>query len=142
MALGAPRRDRQLTLRLRSAARVPRKSAIVRFRPLGYVAEAMWYRVDVLLRADVDDDGLHKIAVLANTYAILDSVEASRETDGGDCRFISRVDAPSAEAALGSLLTVIAQTSGHTGLAEEGSLRRVTIEREEPILAEDGPAGA
>jgi hypothetical protein len=113
----------------------------VRLRPLGYVAESMWYRVDVLLRADVDDDGLHEIAVLANTYAILDSVEASRETDAGDCRFIARVDAPSAEAALGSLLTVIGQTSGHAGLAEEGSLRRVTIEREEPVLP-GGPAGA
>jgi hypothetical protein len=98
----------------------------------------MWYRVEVLLRADVDDDGLHEIEVLANTYAILDGVEATRETDTGDSRVIARVDAPSAEAALGSLLTVIAQTSGHTGLAEEGSLRRVMIEREDPILPEDG----
>jgi hypothetical protein len=98
----------------------------------------MWYRVDVLLRADVDDDGLHEIEVLANTYAILDGVEASRETHGGDCRFTARIDAPSAEAALGSLLTVIAQTSGHAGLAEEGALRRVTIEREEPVLPGDG----
>ena len=113
----------------------------MRLRPLGYGADAMWYRVDVLLRADVDDDGLHEIAVLANTYAILDGVEAARETDGGDCRFLSRVDAPSAEAALGSLLTVIAQTSGHVGLAEEESLRRVTIEREDPVLP-SGPADA
>ena len=90
------------------------------------------------MRADVDDDGLHETVLLANTYAILDGVEAARETDTGDCRFIARVEAPSAEAALGSLLTVIAQTSGHAGLAEEGSLRRVTIEREEPVLPGDG----
>jgi hypothetical protein len=30
------------------------------------------------------------------------------------------------------MLTVLAQTSGHVGLVEEGSLRRVVIEREEP----------
>lgn len=93
----------------------------------------MWYRVDLLIRADVDDEALHEIPVLANTYAILEAVEATRETGGGDCRFTARIDAPSAEAALGSLLTVIGQTSGHAGLAEEGSLRRVVIEREEPI---------
>jgi len=98
----------------------------------------MWYRVELLLRADVDDDGLHEIEVLSNTYAILDGVEASRETGAGDSRSIARVDAPSAEAALGSLLAVIAQTSGHAGLAEEGSLRRVTIEREEPVLSDAG----
>lgn len=106
-------------------------------QPLGYVADAMWYRVELLLRADVDENGLHEIEVLANTYAILDGVEAVRET-GGDNRFIARVDAPSAQAALGSLLTVIGQTSGHVGLAEEGSLRRVTIEREEPGLSDAG----
>ena len=98
----------------------------------------MWYQVDLLLRADVDEDGLHAIEVLANTYAIIDGVKATRETDDADCRFIARIDAPSAEAALGSLLTVIAQTSGHAGLAEEGSLRRVEIEREEPVLPRDG----
>lgn len=68
---------------------------------------------------------------------ILEAVEATRETGGGDCRFTARIDAPSAEAALGSLLTVIGQTSGHAVLAEEGSLRRVVIEREEPIHRED-----
>jgi hypothetical protein len=98
----------------------------------------MWYRVDLLVRADIDEDGLHEVAVLANTYAIIDGVEATRVTDDADCRFIARIDAPSAEAALGSLLTVIAQTSGHAGLAEEGSLRRVTIEREGSVLPGDG----
>jgi hypothetical protein len=40
------------------------------------------------------------------------------------------------------LLTVIGQTSGHAGLAEEGSLRRVTIEREEPVHHEGGSSDA
>lgn len=91
------------------------------------------YRVDLLLRANVDDEALHEILIRANTYAIVEGVEATRDTGGGDCRFTARIDAPSPEAALGSLLTVIAQTSGHIGLVEEGSLRRVTIESEEPV---------
>jgi hypothetical protein len=33
----------------------------------------------------------------------------------------------------GALLTVVSQTSRHLGLAEEGSLRRMVIEREEPV---------
>jgi hypothetical protein len=53
-------------------------------------------------------------------------------TLSGDPRLIARIDAPNAQAALGALLTVITQTSGHAGLAEEGSLRSVVIEREEP----------
>jgi hypothetical protein len=91
----------------------------------------MMYRVDLLLRANVDDETLHEILIRANTYAIVTMVEATRDDDGEDCRFMGRIDAPSPEAALGSLLTVIAQTSGHGGLVEEGSLRRVVIEREE-----------
>jgi hypothetical protein len=93
----------------------------------------MWYRLDLRVRADVDDEVLHEIGVLANTYAIVDEVEATRDPEHGEPRFVARIDAPSAEAALGSLLTVIAQTSGHAGLAEEGSLIRVVIEREEPV---------
>lgn len=93
----------------------------------------MWYRLDLRVRADVDDEVLHEIGVLANTYAIVDGVEATRDPERGEPRFVARIDAPSAEAALGSLLTVIAQTSGHAGLAEEGSLIRVVIEREEPV---------
>jgi hypothetical protein len=93
----------------------------------------MWFRIDLLVRADVDEEALHEVQVMANTYAIVDIVEAARDPGSGDFRFTARIDAPSAEAALGSLLTVIGQTSGHTGLAEEGSLRRVTIEREEPV---------
>jgi hypothetical protein len=92
----------------------------------------MMYRVDLLLRANVDDEALHEILIRANTYAIVTTVEATRDNGGEDCRFMARIDAPSPEAALGSLLTVIAQTSGHVGLVEEGSLRRVVIEREEP----------
>ena len=59
--------------------------------------------------------------MLANTYAIVDEVEAARDPESGDPRFIARTDAPNAQAALGALLTVIAQTSGHAVLAEEGS---------------------
>jgi hypothetical protein len=89
------------------------------------------YRVDLLLRADIDDEALHEILIRANTYAIITSVEATRD-NGQSCRFTARIDAPRPEAALGSVLTVIAQTSGHLGLVEEGSVHRVTIEREEP----------
>lgn len=98
---------------------------------LGYGAPAMMFRVDLLLRADVDDEALHEILIRANTYAILTTVEGTRAS-GKDCRFTARIDAPSPEAALGSILTVISQTSGHVGLVEEGSVRRVVIEREEP----------
>ena len=92
----------------------------------------MWYRLDLRVRADVDDDALHEIPLVANTYAIVDEVQATRDPESGDPRFIARIDAPNAEAALGALLTVISQTSGHSGLSEESSLRRVVIEREEP----------
>ena len=102
----------------------------------------MWYRVDLLVGASVDDEVLHEVQLLANTYAIVDAVEATRDPDGGDCRFTAKIDAPSAEAALGALLTVIAQTSGHTGLAEEGALRRVAIEREEPVRLAGGSTDA
>jgi hypothetical protein len=91
----------------------------------------MMYRVDLHLRAAVDHEALHEILMRSNTYAIVESVEATRDHDGEDCHFTARVDAPSPEAALGSVLTVIAQTSGHIGLVEEGSLRRVAIECEE-----------
>ena len=102
----------------------------------------MWFRVDLVVRADVDDEALHEVELMANTYAIVDVVEATREAGGGDSRFAARIDAPSAEAALGALLTVIGQTSSHAGLAEESSLRRVAIEREEPVLSEGGSSDA
>jgi hypothetical protein len=92
----------------------------------------MWYRLDLRVRADIDDDALHEIAMLANTYAIVDEVKAARDPESGDPRFSARIDAPNPQAALGSLLTVIAQTSGHAGVAEEGSLIRVLVERDEP----------
>ena len=92
----------------------------------------MMYRVELLMRGDVDDEALHETLIRANTYAIITTVEATRDEDGQHCRFTARIDAPKAEAALGSLLTVIAQTSGHLGLVEEGSVHRVVIEREEP----------
>ena len=107
---------------------------------LRYGSFAMWFRIELLVRADVDDDALHEVQLMANTYAIVDIVEAARDPVSGDSRFTARIDAPSAEAALGSLLTVIGQTSGHAGLAEEASLRRVTIEREEPVDHERGPS--
>jgi hypothetical protein len=97
---------------------------------LGYGVVAMWYRVELLLRATVDDESLHDILIGANTYAIVGTVEATHDEGGEDLRFTARIDAPSPQAALGSLLTVLAQTSGHVGLVEEGSLRRVVIERE------------
>jgi hypothetical protein len=92
----------------------------------------MRYRVDVLLRANVDDEALREILMRANTYAITETVEASRDEGGGEYHFTARIDAPNPESALGSVLTVLAQTSGHIGLVEAGSLRRVVIEREEP----------
>ena len=93
----------------------------------------MMYRVDVVISTNVDDDTLHEILIRANTYAIVERVEASRGTDGQDCLVAARVDAPGPVAALGSLLTVLSQTSEHLGLGEEGSLRRVAVEREEPF---------
>jgi hypothetical protein len=92
----------------------------------------MMYRVEVVLSANVDDDTLHEILIRANTYAIVEHVEATR-TDPQDCLVAARVDAPGPVAALGSVLTVLAQTSEHLGLGEEGSLRRVAVEREEPF---------
>jgi hypothetical protein len=91
----------------------------------------MWYRVDLLLRANVENEALHEILTRANTYAIAETIEATRDNGGEEYRFTARIDAPSPEAALGAVLTVLAQTSGHVGLVEEGSLRRVVIEREE-----------
>jgi hypothetical protein len=99
----------------------------------------MWYRLDLRVRADVEDDALHEIPLLANTYAIVDEVLVSRDPESGDPRIMARIDAPNPQAALGALLTVIAQTSGHVGLAEEASVNRVMIEREEPV---DRPSGS
>jgi hypothetical protein len=98
----------------------------------------MWYRLDLRVRAVVDDDALHEIPLLANTYAIVDEVLVSRDPESGDPRIMARIDAPNPQAALGALLTVIAQTSGHVGLAEEASVNRVLIEREETV---DHPSG-
>jgi hypothetical protein len=91
----------------------------------------MWFRVDLRVRTDADDDVLHEIAVLANTYAIVDEVKADRDAASGDPRFIARIDAPNAQSAIGALLTVIGQTSGHPGLTEAGAVRSIAVEREE-----------
>jgi hypothetical protein len=91
----------------------------------------MWYRVDLSVRANIEDEALHEILLMANTYAIVDTLEADRETDAGDFHFRARIDAPSVAAALGSVLTVIAQVSGPSRLVEEGALARVIVEREE-----------
>lgn len=107
-------------------------AALLSTTTLDYGAARMMYRVDVVLSANVDDDTLHEILIRANTYAIVEHVEASRGTDQ-DCLVAARVDAPGPIAALGSLLTVLSQTSEHLGLGEEGSLRRVAIEREKPF---------
>ena len=93
----------------------------------------MMYRVDVVLSANVDDDTLHEILIRANTYAIVEHVEATRGTGHQGCLVVARVDAPGPVAALGSLLTVLSQTSEHLGLGEEGSLHRIAVEREEPF---------
>ena len=93
----------------------------------------MIYRVDVVLSAKVDDEALHEILIRANTYAVVETVEAARGADGDDCVVGARIDAPGPIAALGTLLTVLSQTSEHLGLGEEGSLRRVAVEREEPF---------
>jgi hypothetical protein len=90
----------------------------------------MWFRVEVRVRADVDDAALGEVPLLANTYAIVDVVEAGRDPETREPRIMARIDAPNAQAALGAVLTVVAQTSGHAGLAEEGAVRSVVIERE------------
>jgi hypothetical protein len=91
---------------------------------------AMRYRVELLIRADADEEAVHEILMRANTYAIIETVEATRHSGGEDYLFTATIDAPSPEAALGAVLTVLAQTSGYVGLVEEGSVRRVVIERE------------
>jgi hypothetical protein len=91
----------------------------------------MRYRVDLLLRANADDEAVHEILMRANTYAIIETVAATRDEGDEDHLFTARIDAPSPEAALGAVLTVLAQTSEHVGLVEEGSVRRVLIERDE-----------
>ena len=93
----------------------------------------MMYHVDVVLSANVDDDTPHEILIRANTYAIVEHVEATRGTDRQDCLVAPHVDAPGPVGALGSLLTVLSQTSEHLGLGEEGSLRCIDVEREEPF---------
>jgi len=91
----------------------------------------MMYRVELVVRATVDDRALHEILLRANTYAIVEVVEATRDS-GGDCFVTARIDAPGPVAAIGSLLTVLSQTSEHLGLAEEGSVWRLAVEREGP----------
>lgn len=82
----------------------------------------------------MDDEALHEILIRANTYAIVEAVEGTPGGGGDNCLVTARIDAPGPVAALGSLLTVLSQTSEHLGLAEEGSLRRVAVEREEPVV--------
>ena len=94
-----------------------------------YGAGTMMYRFDLVLKASPDDETLHEILLRANTYAVVEFVEATRDS-GGNCFVTARIDAPGPVAPLGSLLTVLSQTSEQVGLAEEGSLRRVTVERE------------
>jgi hypothetical protein len=89
----------------------------------------MWYRVEIRVRSDAEDDVLRDVQLLANTYAIVDVLEAAREA-GEDPRITARIDAPNVQAALGAVLTVLSQTSGRSGLAEEGSVRSVIVERE------------
>jgi hypothetical protein len=93
----------------------------------------MMYRVDLGLRATANDEAVHEMLIRANTYAVVEDVEAVRGSGGDKWIVSARIDAPSPVAALGALLTVLSQTSEHLGLAEEGSLRRVAIEREEPL---------
>lgn len=101
----------------------------------------MMYRVDLVLRANVDDETLHEILLRANTYAIVEVVEATRAS-GVHCLVTARIDAPGPVAALGSLLTVLSQTSQHLGLAEEGSISRLAVDREEsPLPPENLEAG-
>jgi hypothetical protein len=72
------------------------------------------YRVDLVLRANVDDEALHEILLRANTYAIVEVVEATRD-GGGDCFVTARIDAPGPVAALGSLLTVLLRPQNISG---------------------------
>ncbi|HET9249339.1 MAG TPA: hypothetical protein VFP13_05275 [Actinomycetota bacterium] len=89
----------------------------------------MWYRIEIRVRSEAEDDVLRNVQLLANTYAIVDVLEASR-SPGEDPLITARIDAPNVQAALGSVLTVLSQTSGHAGLAEAGSVRGVVVERE------------
>jgi hypothetical protein len=89
----------------------------------------MWYRVEIRVRSEAEDEVLRDVQLLANTYAIVDVLETSREP-GEDPRITARIDAPTVQAALGAVLTVLSQTSGHAGLAEAGSVRSVVVERE------------
>jgi len=89
----------------------------------------MMYRVDLVVRANVDDESLHEMLVRANTYAIVETVEATRESGSDECLVRARVDAPCPIAALGSVLTVLSQTSEKPGFAEEDTLWRVAAER-------------
>jgi hypothetical protein len=95
----------------------------------------MMYRVDLILRANIDDQALHEMLIRANTYAIVEAVEATRDGAGEDCIVTARIDAPGPVAAIGSLLTVLSQTAEHLGFADEGSVRRVAVEREEPLTS-------
>ena len=90
----------------------------------------MWYRVEIRVRSEAEDDVLRQVQLLSNTYAIVDVLEAARDDESGDPRITARIDAPNVQAALGAVLTVISQTAGHAGLAEAGSVRSVVVERE------------
>ena len=79
----------------------------------------MWFRIDLLVRTDADDDALHEVQLLANTYAIVDVVEAGRDPESGDPRITARTRRPERRGGARGALTVIGQTSGHAGLAEE-----------------------
>lgn len=90
----------------------------------------MWYRVEIRVQAEAEDNILRQVQLLANTYAIVDGLEVSRDPGSGDPRITARIDSPNVQAALGAVLTVLSQTSGHAGLAEAGSVRSVVVERE------------
>jgi hypothetical protein len=90
----------------------------------------MWYRVELLVRTNADDETLREIEMLANTYAIIETVHVARSPDG-ESRVTARLDAPSAESALGTVLTVVDQVSGEAGLINASSLRGVVLERDE-----------
>jgi hypothetical protein len=127
-----PSRDERSRWYVRTSALL---AGLVRHHRLDYGAGSMMYRVDLVVRANVDDEALHEVLIRANTYAIVEAVEATRDSGGDDCLVTARINAPGPIAALGSLLTVLSQTSEFPGLAEEGSLRRVAVEREEPLAA-------
>ena len=97
-----------------------------------------WFANDVELDAVPGGEGVFEWDNGEVRHAIVESVEATHDNGGEDQRFTARIHAPSPEAALGSILTVLDQTSGHLGLAEEGSLRLVVIEREEPPREPNG----